>query len=490
MNAIISASDVKTFYNVLQCLGRFSETFWLQCSPRGQHQAQIRLSAVNSTNSAFCMFVFDPDFFLSVTTGVTHRIECQIQLKNVLATLRARGKSVERCELELIDEGEECRFAIKLHCHHGILKVHRLTYEPKRGLQPSADPNPPNFFCINAQTAQEWTEHFLSSSKNGEITFLCGPGSCIARSKEEDLQDGKGHIPKAIHTEVKIAVDEFREYSVLEESLMTFSLREFKAAVTLAETLQVPLEVNFSDGDEPLFIRLRVESAVAAEIVIATTKGERPTGIAAVSASRVKASQPTPQQHQAHQQQSHQPQRQPQREQGLTRASGAIRANSLSSTGRDGAEPPAKDTLVKDAVAGSVAFTSRGVDPSDGDLAEGEARLTPTQAPRTEDGVFDTTRTDRQVPSKQGQADGHSAEEQYDDDETLPLFFPGGSYGSSQQQQLENLETIQPTPVSKGGDPQDFALPAHSSQSARSDASDVEEEANSNAPRKRFRPLF
>lgn len=56
--------------------------------------------------------------------------------------------------------------------------------------------------------------------------------------------------------------------------VITFSLREFKATVTLAEMLQVPLEVNFSDGDQPLFIRTQVES-VSAEFVLATTRGDQ-----------------------------------------------------------------------------------------------------------------------------------------------------------------------------------------------------------------------
>ncbi|CBQ69007.1 related to DNA repair protein rad9 [Sporisorium reilianum SRZ2] len=274
MNALISASDIKTFYSALHCLSRFSETFWLQCSPRTNGQAQIRLSAINPTNSAFCMFAFDPDFFLSVSTESNHKIECQIQLKTILSILRTRGRNVERLSLTLTTN-LPCRFTLTLHCHHSILKTHHLTYEPKRGLLPTADPNPPHFFCLNPQTASEWLDHFLSSSRTGEITLHCTPHACIARSKEEEMPESRGSIRKAIATEVKVAVEEFKEYCVLDEVKLTFSLREFKATVGLAEGLGVPLEVNFSEGDEPLFVRLRVESAVAAEFVIATTRGDR-----------------------------------------------------------------------------------------------------------------------------------------------------------------------------------------------------------------------
>ncbi|KAN0061995.1 hypothetical protein ACQY0O_005990 [Thecaphora frezii] len=276
MNAVISSSNIKTFSSALTCLSRFSETFWLQASPRAHTgAAQLRLSAINQTNSAFCMFVFDNDFFLRATIPSNERVECQLALKPVLGILRTRAKTVERCELDLVDDADECRFSIKLHCHQGVLKTHRLTYEPKRGLLPTADPNPPHYICVNAQTAHEWTEHFLSSSKGGEITFWCGPDFCIVKSKEDEAPEVRGQMRRAIHTEVKIDLSEFKEYNVAEEAILTFSLREFKATATLAEILQVPLEISFSDGDEPVFIHLNVESVVA-EFVLATSRGERP----------------------------------------------------------------------------------------------------------------------------------------------------------------------------------------------------------------------
>ncbi|KAJ1039796.1 hypothetical protein NDA10_003650 [Ustilago hordei] len=106
MNALISASDIKTFYSALHCLSRFSETFWLQCSPKIGGQSQIRLSAINPTNSAFCMFVFDPDFFLSVTTESSSKLECQIQLKSILSILRTRGRAPHRQASASIASGQ------------------------------------------------------------------------------------------------------------------------------------------------------------------------------------------------------------------------------------------------------------------------------------------------------------------------------------------------------------------------------------------------
>lgn len=249
----------------------------------------MRLSAINPTNSAFCMFAFDADFFLNISTESKEKIECQIQLKNILAILKTRGRNVERVSL-IVSTAPACRFSMILHCQHCILKTHHFSYSPKRGLVPSADPNPRNFFSLNASTATEWLEHFLSSSRSGELCLVCTPDTCTARSKQEDLPDLKGGLRKSIATQVNIGMDEFKEYCVLEHVSMTFSLREFKATVSLAEAWRVPFEVNFSSANEPIFVRMRLESGVAAEFVIATTNAEKATQACAPDPRKLAAS--------------------------------------------------------------------------------------------------------------------------------------------------------------------------------------------------------
>ncbi|GAC94821.1 hypothetical protein PHSY_002394 [Pseudozyma hubeiensis SY62] len=482
MNAVISASDIKTFYSALHCLSRFSESFWLQCSPRINGQAQIRLSAINPTNSAFCMFAFDPDFFLNVSTESNQKIECQIQLKNILSILRTRGRNVERLSLTLTTTSI-CRFTLTLHCHHSILKTHHLTYEPKRGLLPTADPNPPNFFCLNPSTATEWLDHFLSSSRTGEITLHCTPDACIARSKEEEIPEAKGGMRKAISTEVKIAVEEFKEYCVLEEVKMTFSLREFKATVGLAEGLGVGVEVNFSGGDEPLFVRMRVESAVAAEFVIATTRGERGAG-------------------------------------GTGGGSEGTAGESVERSGRNGdgtgtmPPPPARiaASVTSSASASrsdpsSVSRITVGSNPSTSTRADSSLLSQPTRLPSAHT-------SDRQIPNQSTPLppleNGCNEEEQ--EDETQPLFFPGASQLSLQPTQEEESGFVQPTPVAQGGDPGEFLDPQQPPATMQRQRRGIEGDGGSYArsrdeeeeddegqddseradagPRKRFKPLF
>ncbi|SAM83703.1 related to DNA repair protein rad9 [Ustilago bromivora] len=488
MNALISASDIKTFYSALYCLSRFSETFWLQCSPKIGGQSQIRLSAINPTNSAFCMFVFDPDFFLSVTTESSSKLECQIQLKSILSILRTRGRAVERLSLTLSpDSAPIHRFTITLHCHHSITKSHNLTYSPKRGLLPTADPNPPNFFCIHPSTASEWLDHFLSpsssSSRSGEITLHCAPNSCIARSKEDEIPThtttgAGGGIRKCIATEVKIATEDFKEYAVLEEAKLTFSLREFKATVALAEGWGTGLEVNFSDGDEPLFVRMKSEGGgVAGEFVIATTRGDR-TGAGAGTEVR-----DDPGQEQGHGQQRETPQQHEQR-------------------------PIAASARSSNASASRIKQPHRQASAS---MASGQGETSLPSHPQP------VTPLAHAIPTESTPHPQHLAkhpEDEGDADETQPLFFPGASQLSLQPTPQESAgerepeqTLVQPTPVAQGGDPSEF-LPSQSSSApstqqqqqqhqrdafrteSDSDADSEQDDERGGMPRKRFKPLF
>ncbi|PWN51835.1 hypothetical protein IE53DRAFT_361271 [Violaceomyces palustris] len=279
MNVTISSTHVRTFTNALYCLSKFGDNFWLQASRQDDTSFQLRISIINSSNSAFCMFTFSQEFFILSKLEKKDRLECQLLLKSVLSVLKISGKTVEKCELDLIDDSEECRLVIRLHCQHGVLKTHKLTYEQKRGLLPTADPNPPNLLVIRAEAAHEWVEHFLSSGKNGEITIWCDDKFCVVKSKDEDGytvgSDGKGQIRRSIQTEVRVDIQDFETYEISNESCLCFSLKEFRATIVLAEQLGRPLEISFSDGEAPLFVRIHQE-AVEAEFVIATTKGERP----------------------------------------------------------------------------------------------------------------------------------------------------------------------------------------------------------------------
>jgi hypothetical protein len=75
---------------------------------------------------------------------------------------------------------------------------------------------------------------------------------------------------KSVWTEVKVDSRRFKTYKVKAEVELTFAMREFKAAIALADHLMLPLELSFSQGGAPLVIKVQCASMLA-DIFIATS---------------------------------------------------------------------------------------------------------------------------------------------------------------------------------------------------------------------------
>lgn len=154
-----------------------------------------------------------------------------------------------------------------------MTKTHKLTYEAQSALFPSANPNPGSAIVVSPQSALEWLQHFATTGRGADISIWASADQCSVRSKSDDYETGR--MRKSIQTEVKVDLTEFQLYHVTHEVFLTFPLKEFRAAVLLAEALMLPIELHFSDSGEPLFLRIFGE-AMNGEMVIATTEGKPP----------------------------------------------------------------------------------------------------------------------------------------------------------------------------------------------------------------------
>lgn len=276
----------------------------------------MRLSAINSTSSAFCAFAFPQDFFEVIKLKDTksaagpseRKLECQLNIRSLLASLKTNssgGAKLDRCELSITDDGPECRLSVRLHYQSGVVKTHRLTYEAQQAVFPSANPDPGSTLTVSAQTVQEWLMHFVATGRGADLSLWCGTDFCTVRSKSDDFEAGK--IRKSIQTEVKVETEQFQLFQVQNEAFLTVPMREFKAAVTVAEALLAPLELHFSVGGDPLFVRV-YDDLVQMEMVIATVDSRPPGAVAAETTEQKSTAQPRVPEAASGQTQTHSPQ--------------------------------------------------------------------------------------------------------------------------------------------------------------------------------------
>lgn len=280
------------FHHALTCLSKLGEVLNFHISralvpvnmngsvqgaapPEAVLQTSLRVSAINSSSSAFCAFVFAESFFDHIKLKASSRsseapkkLECQVNTRSLLASLKtSSSRKLERCEFSITD-GQECHFAVRLHHQFGVTKTHRLTYEAQEALYPSANPDNASIIVVGAEAVQEWLLHFAITGRGADISFWCEAESCSVRSKSDEFDAGKTR--KSIQTEVKVDPTQFDVYQVSGEVFLSLPLKEFRAAVAFAEAVGSHLELHFSAGGEPLFIKILGDS-LSAEVVIATT---------------------------------------------------------------------------------------------------------------------------------------------------------------------------------------------------------------------------
>ncbi|KAL8280610.1 hypothetical protein RQP46_006933 [Phenoliferia psychrophenolica] len=292
MEIALAGSQIKEFSRCLTCLTRFGED--IDVSATAQH---FKISSINSSRSAFGVFNFDPDFFsrydlIAQPGGESPHVSFSVTAKAFLAPLKPRSAaSIESCSISLTNEnperiidddgieGGECRLVVRLHCQHGVIKTHRLTYGNSNQLYARANRGEcTSFWIASSRVLKDWTDHFhlrTSSSSGGteEISFYHGETSCRLKSFGDDPPPSgpdDALVSRPLATELVVETDDFDRYDIVGEPLITFALKEFKAIITLADTVNALLDVAFTKGGSPILIETKSDFFTAT-FVIATT---------------------------------------------------------------------------------------------------------------------------------------------------------------------------------------------------------------------------
>jgi Rad9 len=173
-----------------------------------------------------------------------------------------------------VSEGEhECRLAIRLHGDKGTSKTHKLTYEAAPSQFPRDQASTVNHIVANPKTIQDLLD-FFANKVNGEITMTCTQRGCSLSSRGDELSDSRQRN-NVLQTEVHVPKESFHTYIIGEEVEMTFSLREFRAPVALADHVQCPLEMRLGSAGYPLNMQVKLQG-MTAQIFLATSEPDFP----------------------------------------------------------------------------------------------------------------------------------------------------------------------------------------------------------------------
>ncbi|GAA6096816.1 cell cycle checkpoint control protein RAD9A [Tachysurus ichikawai] len=260
MDCVATGGNVKVLAKAIHSLSRIGEELYLEPTEEG-----LTLRAVNSSRSAFAYFLMSPLFFQRFQHPPDQAFRCKMPIKSVQTVFRSLSsleRSVEKCRIEM--NTEKSRLRITLHCKHGLLKTHNLSFQDCECLQAVFNKDT----CTNVLQAQPrlWVDtvlHFPPSLD--EVNVSVSSDRVWLRNHMEDDADSS----KAMMTELCLSSDEFDHFAIGSETSITFCLKELRGLLVFAETAGLPISMYFEEPGSPVVLSVS-DSVLEANFVLAT----------------------------------------------------------------------------------------------------------------------------------------------------------------------------------------------------------------------------
>ncbi|XP_061900137.1 cell cycle checkpoint control protein RAD9A isoform X1 [Entelurus aequoreus] len=258
MDCVVTGGNVKVFAKAIHSLSRVGDELYVEPEDKG-----LALRSVNSSRSAYACFLFTPLFFSRYTTPGGDVFRCKMAIKSVAAVFRSLAsleKTVEKCHIEL--DKRKDRLTFTLHCKHGLLKTHNLSFQDSESLQAVFDKdNSANTFRANPKLLVDTVVHFPPSLE--EVTLSVSDERMWFRNHVDEEQS------KAMLTELCLASDEFDHFAVQTHNSITFCLKESRGLLLFAESTGLPISMYFNEPGSPLVLSV-TDSVLEGNFVLAT----------------------------------------------------------------------------------------------------------------------------------------------------------------------------------------------------------------------------
>ncbi|CAK6972733.1 cell cycle checkpoint control protein RAD9A [Scomber scombrus] len=282
MDCVVTGGNVKVLAKAIQSLSRIGDELYVEPQEDG-----LALRSVNSSRSAYACFLFAPLFFTRYTIPSGHAFRCKMAIKSVQAVFRSLAsleKTVEKCHIEL--DGQKNRLTFTLHCRHGLLKTHNLSFQDSESLQAVFDKDScANVFRAQPRLLVDTVVHFPPSLE--EVTVSVSDERMWVRNHVEE----EAEQSKAMLTELCLASDEFDHFAAQAHNSITFCLKELRGLLVFAESTGLPISIYFDEPGSPVVLSV-TDNVLEGNFVLATLSDD--ASLRKNNTERVRTSPPPP----------------------------------------------------------------------------------------------------------------------------------------------------------------------------------------------------
>ncbi|CAK1541556.1 unnamed protein product [Leptosia nina] len=283
MKCLIPGPNVKVLGRTIHALARFGDELYLESSPEA-----ILLRTLNASESAYAMVKFNKVFFSYFNYNYfsakdQEGLKCKISMKSALHAFKSpthMDKQVENLEIRL--DAESCKLIFIIKCKHGIVKTHFVSILDCKAMQAVYTKDlVHNRITSSQKILSEALGNFQSS--DDQVNIEVNTESLILRNYVDSSMD----LSKVIRTQISIKSAEFDTYVIGRETVITFTIKEFRALLAFAEALNLPLQLHFEVTGKPVVFIVHNNTTFEAHFVLATTKSDTPTQTSASQNSTI-----------------------------------------------------------------------------------------------------------------------------------------------------------------------------------------------------------
>ncbi|XP_076015667.1 cell cycle checkpoint control protein RAD9A isoform X2 [Genypterus blacodes] len=187
-------------------------------------------------------------------------------VQSVFRSLATLEKTVEKCHIELDEQKDRLTFT--LHCKHGLLKTHNLSFQDSESLQAVFDKDScANVLRVQPRVLVDTVVHFPPSLD--EVTLSVSNERVWFRNHVEEDAD----LSKAMLTELSLGSDEFDDFTIGTPYSVTFCLKELRGLLVFAESTGLPISMYFDEPGSPMILSV-TDSVLEVNFVLATLSND------------------------------------------------------------------------------------------------------------------------------------------------------------------------------------------------------------------------
>lgn len=263
MNCIIPGPNIKVLSKLVNALSKIGDDVYLEAK-----KDYLSLKSVNMTTTAYCTVHLRDIFFSSYEVSQID-LQCRIAVKGMLSVFKSFGykdKKMEFCKIEL--EEDPVKIVFRFKYKHDVMVVRALYLSDGEAVNIVYNKDNNNSYM--GATAQLFGQVLSNFQLHDDDMSL---DVTSQRALIRNYITGDTAVTKGVRSQITLMAGEFSSFKITRDTAITFSLKPFRAAVSLADTTALGMLLNFDTAGRPALIEVK-NPTFEVNFVIATLKSD------------------------------------------------------------------------------------------------------------------------------------------------------------------------------------------------------------------------